>query len=120
MVEASSLGLADSLTDEEVALGLLYPRIERSTLHAVFVHHLLIMLVCLVREISADIAKEVIRKAQKAVMFPCLLLPGQFLRSCQGVDRSPDLQTMNDHELLNYINRKMWKPFDDQDCSTPA
>lgn len=30
MVEAASLGLADSLTDEERALGLLYPRIERS------------------------------------------------------------------------------------------
>lgn len=30
MVEASSLGLAHSLTDEEHALGLLYPRIERS------------------------------------------------------------------------------------------
>ncbi len=22
---------------------------------------------------------------------------------------------MNDHDLLNYINKKMWKPFDDQD-----
>jgi malate dehydrogenase (oxaloacetate-decarboxylating)(NADP+) len=30
MVEASSLGLANSLTEEETALGLLYPRIERS------------------------------------------------------------------------------------------
>jgi malic enzyme len=30
MVEASSLGLANSLTAEERALGLLYPRIERS------------------------------------------------------------------------------------------
>jgi len=30
MVEASSLGLADSLTSEERAQGLLYPRIERS------------------------------------------------------------------------------------------
>lgn len=32
MVEASSLGLADSLTDEERSLGLIYPRIERSAL----------------------------------------------------------------------------------------
>jgi malate dehydrogenase (oxaloacetate-decarboxylating)(NADP+) len=32
MVEASSLGLADALTDEERSLGLLYPRIERSAL----------------------------------------------------------------------------------------
>ena len=30
MVEASSLGLANSLTNEERSLGLLYPRIERS------------------------------------------------------------------------------------------
>ena len=36
MVEASSLGLADSLTDEERAQGLLYPRIERSTSHESF------------------------------------------------------------------------------------
>lgn len=30
MVEASSLGLAQSLTKEEHALGMIYPRIERS------------------------------------------------------------------------------------------
>lgn len=30
MVEASSLGLAQSLTEEEIALGLIYPHIERS------------------------------------------------------------------------------------------
>ncbi|KAH9478410.1 NADP-dependent malic enzyme [Psilocybe cubensis] len=48
MVEASSLGLANSLTDEERSIGLLYPRIER------------------IREISVFIAKEVIRAAQKA------------------------------------------------------
>ena len=27
---------------------------------------------------------------------------------------------MNDHELLNYINNKMWKPFDDQDVGPPS
>ncbi|KAF8879655.1 malate dehydrogenase [Gymnopilus junonius] len=48
MVEASSLGLANSLTDEERSLGLLYPRVER------------------IREISTFIAKEVIHAAQKA------------------------------------------------------
>ncbi|KAG6812191.1 hypothetical protein H0H92_003996 [Tricholoma furcatifolium] len=48
MVEASSLGLAGSLTEEEKSLGLLYPRIER------------------IRQISAHIATEVIRAAQKA------------------------------------------------------
>ena len=49
MVEASSLGLADSLTQEEEHDGLIYPRIER------------------IREISAFIAVRVIRAAQKAV-----------------------------------------------------
>ncbi|TBU28084.1 malic enzyme [Dichomitus squalens] len=48
MVEASSLGLAESLTPDERADDLLYPRIER------------------IREISADIALAVIRAAQKA------------------------------------------------------
>jgi len=46
MVEASSLGLAGSLTKEEIALDLLYPRVER------------------IREISAQIALTVIRAAQ--------------------------------------------------------
>lgn len=49
MVEASSLGLADSLDDEERDLGLLYPRLNR------------------IREISAFIATRVIRKAQEEV-----------------------------------------------------
>jgi len=48
MVEASSLGLANSLTPEEKSLGMLYPRIER------------------IREISAGIAFEVIRASQAA------------------------------------------------------
>jgi len=75
MVEASSLGLAHSLTNEEHALGLIYPRIER------------------IREISAHIAKKVIRAAQNA-----------------GVDRSPDLRTKTDAELLQFVNSKMWTP----------
>ena len=49
MIEAASLGLADSLTDEERALELVYPRIER------------------IRDISAQIALTVIRAAQKDV-----------------------------------------------------
>ncbi|KAJ7314973.1 hypothetical protein DFH08DRAFT_715986 [Mycena albidolilacea] len=48
MVEASSLGLANSLTPSETAAGLLYPAIER------------------IREISAGIAVQVIRAAQEA------------------------------------------------------
>ncbi|RDB28053.1 NADP-dependent malic enzyme [Hypsizygus marmoreus] len=75
MVEASSIGLANALTEEEHAMGLLYPRVER------------------IREISAHIAKEVIRAAQKA-----------------GVDRSTDLRRMNDVELVKFVNSKMWNP----------
>ncbi|KAJ7038012.1 hypothetical protein C8F04DRAFT_1091066 [Mycena alexandri] len=75
MVEASSLGLANSLTPEEEAAGLLYPQIER------------------IREISADIALQVIRAAQQA-----------------GVDRHPELRAMNDAELLAFVNGKMWNP----------
>jgi malate dehydrogenase (oxaloacetate-decarboxylating)(NADP+) len=75
MVEASSLGLAKSLTDEEVALDLLYPRIERSTFHAALLtpFHSFKFHVASVRDISAHIAKQVVRKAQKAVSFSCLL-----------------------------------------------
>jgi malate dehydrogenase (oxaloacetate-decarboxylating)(NADP+) len=48
MIEASSLGLAGSLTPDELSADLLYPRIER------------------IREISALIAMKVIRAAQTA------------------------------------------------------
>ncbi|KAG6872707.1 hypothetical protein C0995_007375 [Termitomyces sp. Mi166 len=75
MVEASSLGLAGSLTEEERSMGLLYPRIER------------------IREISARIATQVIRAAQK-----------------EGVDRSTDLRPMSDAELLKSVSSKMWYP----------
>ncbi|KAJ7240589.1 hypothetical protein C8J57DRAFT_1562707 [Mycena rebaudengoi] len=75
MVEASSLGLANSLTPDEDAAGLLYPQIER------------------IREISAGIAKEVIRAAQAA-----------------GVDRHEELRAMNDDELLKFVEDKMWNP----------
>jgi malate dehydrogenase (oxaloacetate-decarboxylating)(NADP+) len=49
MVEASSLGLADSLTEDERDSELLYPRLNR------------------IREISAFIATRVIRQAQEEV-----------------------------------------------------
>ncbi|KAJ3975784.1 hypothetical protein EV361DRAFT_886881 [Lentinula raphanica] len=75
MVEASSLGLAKSLTADERSVDLLYPRVER------------------IREIGAFIAKEVIRAAQKA-----------------GVDRSTDLRSMSDEELLAFVSSKMWTP----------
>ncbi|TFK73535.1 hypothetical protein BDN72DRAFT_814535 [Pluteus cervinus] len=76
MVEASSLGLAESLTPEERGLGLIYPHIER------------------IREISAFIAKEVIRAAQKA-----------------NVDHHTELRSMNDKDLTEFINSKMWNPY---------
>lgn len=75
MVEASSLGLADALTEDECAAGLFYPRIER------------------IRDISAIIAKRVIRASQKA-----------------GLDRSLHLRTMSDEKLLDFITKKMWNP----------
>lgn len=48
---------------------------------------------CPVREISAGIAKEVIRAAQAA-----------------GVDRHEELRAMNDDELLKFVEDKMWNP----------
>ncbi|KXN92133.1 NADP-dependent malic enzyme [Leucoagaricus sp. SymC.cos] len=75
MVEASSLGLADSLTEAEHAQGLLYPRVER------------------IREISAQIAKAVIRAAQR-----------------EGVDRNESLRVLSDADLLKFIREKMWTP----------
>ncbi len=77
MVEASSLGLAESLTPEERGLGLIYPHIDRSTssltqhfLFSAAWSHRVLPFTLLVREISAFIAKEVIRAAQKAVSLP--------------------------------------------------
>jgi len=75
MIEASALALADSLTPEERQADLLYPRIER------------------IRDISAIVAKGVIRAAQKA-----------------GVDRAKNLRQMNDADLVAFIKTKMWQP----------
>ena len=61
MIEASSLGLANSLTDEERSFELIYPRIER------------------IRDISAQIALSVIRAAQKDVCTRYAALPSIFL-----------------------------------------
>lgn len=55
MVEASAIGLANSLSSDERELELIYPRIQR------------------IREISAHIAVRVIRAAQAAVS--CLSCP---------------------------------------------
>lgn len=94
MIEASSLGLAESLTDEERAVELVYPRIER------------------IRDISAQIALTVVRVAQKEVRLLSLQLPGQLRLTdiVQGVDRNVHLRQLDDTELLKYIKSKMWNP----------
>ena len=73
MVEASSLGLARSLTKDEEGEGLVYPRIER------------------IREISAQIALDVIRAAQQA-----------------GVSRNAALKDRGDEDLKKWVVSKMW------------
>ena len=73
MVEASSLGLAHSLTKDEEDVGLVYPRIER------------------IRDISAQIAVDVIRAAQKA-----------------EVSQNPALKGKNEQELKEWVVSKMW------------
>ena len=73
MVEGSSLGLAHSLTQDEVDGGLVYPRIER------------------IREISAQIAVDVIRAAQKS-----------------GVSRNSALKDKDDEDLRKWVVSKMW------------
>jgi malate dehydrogenase (oxaloacetate-decarboxylating)(NADP+) len=94
MVEASSLGLADSLSEDERDSELLYPRLNR------------------IREISAYIAMRVIRKAQEEVR------NAEFLHSqieshrrvIQGVDRNSDLWSLSEAQLLMYVKSKMWNP----------
>ena len=73
MVEASSLGLARSLTKDEEDEGLVYPRIER------------------IREISAQIAVDVIRAAQEA-----------------GTSRNAALKNKSDEDLKEWVVSKMW------------
>jgi malate dehydrogenase (oxaloacetate-decarboxylating)(NADP+) len=73
MVEAASLGLAHSLSKGEEDDGLVYPRIER------------------VREISVQIAVDVIRAAQMA-----------------GVSRNAGLKDKSDEDLKKWVVSKMW------------
>lgn len=95
MIEAASLGLANSLTDEERGLELIYPRIER------------------IRDISAQIALSVIRAAQKAVREFMSLITNLFADVArQNVDRSPHLRQLDDSALVKHIMGKMWNPQD--------
>lgn len=47
-----------------------------------------------IRDISAEIAFSVVRMAQQ-----------------ENVDRSPDLKTMSDAELMTFVKSKMWRPW---------
>lgn len=73
MVEAASLGLAHSLTKSEEEEELVYPRIER------------------IREISTQIAVDVIRAAQMA-----------------GVSHNAVLKDKSDESLKEWVVSKMW------------
>jgi malate dehydrogenase (oxaloacetate-decarboxylating)(NADP+) len=93
MVEASSLGLADSLDEDERDSELLYPRLNR------------------IREISAYIAMRVIRKAQEEVRDPNYAYNIEaYRRAIQGVDRNSALRSLGDAQLLTYVTSKMWNP----------
>lgn len=93
MVEASALGLAGSLSWDERALELVYPRVER------------------IREISANIAVKVIRVAQTAVrIYDAVKSSLGLMIRFQGVDNSTDLKRMDDTRLLEFVKRKMWNP----------
>ncbi|KZP23098.1 hypothetical protein FIBSPDRAFT_859046 [Athelia psychrophila] len=85
MVEASSLGLATSLTDDEIAADLIYPRIER------------------IREISARVAIAVIRAAQAAGVDRATALrnktDAQLLQFVQKKMWTPELQTVDRSSL---------------------
>jgi len=76
MVYASGSSLADSLLSVESNQGWLYPDI------------------CRIREVSAGVARHVIRQAQ-----------------IDGVDREPSLRNLSDSELDEYIGSRMYNPF---------
>lgn len=93
MVEASSLGLTDSLDEDECDSELLYPRLNR------------------IREISSYIAMRVIRKAQEEVRNAIYANKFEaYRRVIQGVDRNSDLRSLSDAQLLTYVTSKMWNP----------
>ncbi|KAF8526126.1 malate dehydrogenase [Gautieria morchelliformis] len=75
MVEAAAVALAESLTPEELAAELVYPRLTR------------------IRQVSAAIAKSVVRAAQAS-----------------GADAYPVLRELSDDTLLELIQSKMWTP----------
>jgi malate dehydrogenase (oxaloacetate-decarboxylating)(NADP+) len=77
MILSASESLASCVTEEEFNRGLLYPD------------------VCRIRSVSLDIARDVIRTAQK-----------------EGVDRKVELRGMDNKELEAYIKSKTYNPED--------
>jgi malate dehydrogenase (oxaloacetate-decarboxylating)(NADP+) len=77
MILTASESLASCVTEEEFGRGLLYPDVSR------------------IREVSLQIARDVIRTAQK-----------------DGVDGKKDLRSLNDEELVAFIKTKTYNPED--------
>lgn len=75
MILAASESLAGCVTEEEFSRGLLYPDVSR------------------IRDVSLDIARDVIRTAQK-----------------EGIDGKKELRGFSDTELEGYIRSKIYNP----------
>jgi len=96
MVEQASIALAGSLTADETASELVYPRLTR------------------IRDISAQIALAVIRAAQKEVSIEtrdsCNVANISLLHPIQNVDENTLFRNLSDDALLEYIKGKQWQP----------
>lgn len=95
MVEQAAIALANSLTEEEKAAELVYPRLAR------------------IRDISAQVAFAVIRQAQKDVRrerYSRLSRNSMLIFILQKLDDNAYLRTLPDSDLLGLIHDKMWQP----------
>lgn len=77
MILAASESLANCVTEEEFSRGLLYPDVSR------------------IRQVSLDIARDVIRTAQK-----------------DGVDAKKELRQLSDGQLDAYIKKEIYNPLE--------
>ena len=95
MVEQASIALAGSLSADETAAELVYPRLTR------------------IRDISAQIALAVIRAAQKDVSteIKCSWdFTNISFHPTQNVDENSLFRNLSDDALLEYIKAKQWQP----------
>lgn len=94
MVEAASVALASSLSADETKNGLLYPRLPR------------------IRQISAEVAFAVIRKAQSEASLFLFFKKraAKPMRFWQGLDENTHLRALSDNHLMGYIHGKMFVP----------